>query len=135
MSDIPKPGPTLDGLTGEFYGFCAEGELRFQRCDECATWRHPPRVRCAHCGSDRWTWTPSTGRGTVFTWTTVHQAMHPAFAADVPYAVVVVETDEGVRIVSNLLGIPPSEIRLDLPVEVTFERRSDELTLPIFRVH
>ena len=59
--------------------------------------------------------------------------MHPAFAADVPYAVVVVETDEGVRIVSNLLDLPPSEIHLDLPVEVTFERRSDALTLPIFR--
>ena len=71
----------------------------------------------------------------MFTWTTIHQAMHPAFAADVPYAVVVVEIDEGVRIVSNLLGIPPSDLRLDLPVEVTFERRSDELTLPIFRVH
>ena len=131
---IPKPGPTLDGMTAEFYGFCPNGELRFQRCDGCGTWRHPPRVRCAKCGSGEWTWTRSSGRGTVFTWTTVHQAMHPAFAADVPYVVSVVETDEGVRIVTNLLGVDPTEVRLGLPVAVEFETRPDGVTLPQFRV-
>jgi uncharacterized OB-fold protein len=131
---FPKPGPTLDGTTAEFYGFCAQGELRFQRCDGCGIWRHPPRVRCAHCGSGDWTWTPSSGRGTVFTWTTVHQAMHPAFAADVPYVVAVVETDEGVRIVTNLLGVDPGGVHLGLPVAVEFETRPDGVTLPQFRV-
>ena len=130
---IPKPGPVLEGLTAAFYGFCAAGELRFQRCDACGVWRHPPRVRCARCGSDTFAWTASSGRGSVFTWTTVHQAMHPAFAADVPYAVVVVEMVEGVRIVSNLLGLAPADIRLSLPVEVTFEAREEGLTLPVFR--
>ncbi|HZP29036.1 MAG TPA: Zn-ribbon domain-containing OB-fold protein [Acidimicrobiia bacterium] len=129
---IPKPGPALEGLTAEFYEFCAAGELRFQCCDGCGTWRHPPRVRCARCGSDRWTWTRSSGRGTVFTWTTVHQAMHPAFAPDVPYVVAVVETDEGVRIVTNLRGVEPDAVRLGLPVGVEFEDR-DGVTLPQFR--
>ncbi len=130
---VPKPRPVLEGLTGEYYEFCARGELRFQRCDECGRWRHPPRVLCAQCGSPRWTWTRSTGRGRVFTWTVVHQAMHPAFASEVPYAVLVVEMDEGVRVAANLRGGALDELRLDLPVDVEFEARDDTLTVPTFR--
>ena len=136
MSDppaLPKPRPVLEGLTGEYYGFCARGELRFQRCDDCGRWRHPPRVLCARCGSPRWTWTRSTGRGRVFTWTVVHQAMHPAFASEVPYAVLVVEMDEGVRLAANLRGAAPDELCLDWPVEVEFEVRDGTLTVPTFR--
>ncbi len=129
MSDpIPKPKPVLDGTTAEFYRFCQQGELRFQRCSACGTWRHPPRVLCAHCGSPRWTWERSSGRGRVFTWTVVHQAMHPAFAPEVPYAVLVVETEEGVRVVSNLRGAAPDVLELDVPVEVAFE------PVPVFRL-
>lgn len=135
MTDPPavaKPRPVLEGVTGEFYEHCARGELAFQRCDDCGAWRHPPRVRCAACGSLRWSWHTSTGRGRVFTWTVVHQAIHPAFAADVPYAVIVVEMDEGVRLVGNLRGAEPDVLHLDLPVEVTFEAVDDTLTLPMF---
>jgi uncharacterized OB-fold protein len=58
--------------------------------------------------------------------------MHPAFAAEVPYAVIVVEMEEGVRLVTGLRGLEPSELRLDLPVEVEFERLSDEIAIPHF---
>ena len=129
----PKPRPVLDGTTAAYYEHCARGELRFQRCDACGAWRHPPRVLCAVCGSPRWSWGRSTGRGRIFTWTVVHQAMSPAFLAEVPYAVIVVETDEGVRVVTNLRGAEPAVLRLDLPVEVTFEAVDDTLTLPMFR--
>jgi uncharacterized OB-fold protein len=130
---VPKPRPNLDGLTLEFYEHCARGELRFQRCEACGTWRHPPRVLCAVCGASRWGWQRSSGRGRLFTWTVVHQAMHPAFAPDVPYAVVVVETEEGVRLVSNLRDAGPELLRLDALVQVVFERVDDDLTLPMFR--
>jgi uncharacterized OB-fold protein len=63
----------------------------------------------------------------------MHQVYHPAFAAEVPYAVVVVELDEGPRLTTNLVGCSPSEIRVDMPVEVTFEDRSAEVSLPVFR--
>jgi len=128
-----RPRPVLEGFTAEFYGHCARRDLRFQRCSSCGAWRHPPRVLCAVCGSSRWSWERSSGRGRVFTWTVVHQAMHPAFAAAVPYAVVVVETTEGVRVVSNLLDAGPDVLRLGLPVEVAYLRVDDELTLPMFR--
>jgi uncharacterized OB-fold protein len=130
---LPKPRPVLDGFTAEFYGYCAAGELRFQRCSTCGAWRHPPRVLCPVCGSPRYSWEPSSGRGQVFSWTVVHQAMHPAFAAEAPYAVVVVETDEGVRFVANLRDAGPEVLRLGLPVEVCFEAVDETLTLPMVR--
>jgi uncharacterized protein len=129
----PKPRPVLEGMTAEYYDFCRRGELRFQRCTDCGAWRHPPRVLCAACGSPRWAWGRSTGRGRIFTWTVVHQAMSPAFVSEVPYAVIVVETDEGVRVVANLRGAGPEVLRLELPVEVVFETVDDTLTLPMFR--
>ena len=130
---LPKPRPVLEGSTAEFYGYCAGGELRFQRCLTCGAWRHPPRVLCAVCGSPRWSWEPSSGRGQVFSWTVVHQATHPAFADEAPYAVVVVETDEGVRFVSNLRDARLELLRLGLPVEVVFEAVDETLTLPMVR--
>lgn len=88
---------------------------------------------CAICGSGRWQWTESAGRGRIYSWTITHQAMHPAFATQVPYAVVVVELDEGVRMVSALRGLPLAEIALDVPVEVTFETTEGGPVLPFFR--
>ena len=131
-----KPLPKPEGLNAEFYAHCARRELRFQRCD-CGLWRHPPRVLCAACGSERWHWALASGRGRVFTWTVTHQALHPAYADDVPYALLVVEMDEGVRMVSTLRDLDPLELALDLPVEVVFETRagatgSGGITLPCF---
>ena len=125
---IPQPV----GLNAEFYAWCARGELRFQRCDSCRAWRHPPRFACAACGSSEWSWARSAGRGRVFTWTVTHQALDPAFADRVPYAVVVAELDEGPRLVGNLRGIAVDELRLELPVEVVFEPVSDTVALTHF---
>jgi uncharacterized OB-fold protein len=123
--------PTADGLNGEFYGFLARGELRLQRCTACHTWRHPPRIRCAHCGSRDVAWEPATGRGRVYTWTVPHRAVDPAFTP--PYAILVVELDAGPRLVGNLRGLEPSELVLDLPVAVEIEHASDTVGLLWFR--
>jgi hypothetical protein len=128
-----KPLPVLDGLAKEFYGWCKQGDLRFQRCTECGAWRHVPREMCAECGSWNWEWAKSTGRGTVFTWTVVARALHPAFQADTPYAPVVVEMDEGVRLLGSVVDCPPDQLRIGMPVEVIFEEATPEITLPRFR--
>ena len=128
---IPPATPP-DGLNGEWYEYCRGGELRFQCCAQCQRWRHPPRFRCPACGSDQWSWERSSGHGTVFSWTVTHQAPRPAWADLVPYAVLVVELDEGVRVVAGLRGLAPSELRLDLEVAVAFEAVSDALSVPVF---
>jgi uncharacterized OB-fold protein len=134
MSDTPKPLPRRDGLNGEFYAHCAKGELRFQRCTGCKTWRHMPRYSCAECGSREWSWEKSTGRGKLYSWTVSHRAFHPAYANDVPYAVAIVELEEGLRIVSQIVDAKPDSYRLDLPLDVVFEKVGDDVTMPKFRV-
>lgn len=128
-----KPLPALNGLHGEFYAWCRDRELRFQRCTGCGRYRHVPREICAHCSSMEWEWARSSGRGTVFTWTEVVRALHPAFGAATPYAPVVVEMEEGVRLLSRVVGCAPDELVIGMPVEVEFVPVSDEVTLPFFR--
>ncbi|MEZ4334406.1 MAG: OB-fold domain-containing protein [Myxococcota bacterium] len=123
------------GTGEEFYAWCARGELRLRRCRACREWCHVPRVTCPNCASTEWAWERVKGTGRVFTWTVVHRAMHPAFADAVPYAVVVVELDEGPRIVSGLVDCRPEELVMEMPVEVVFEAddRLGERVLPRFR--
>lgn len=113
---------SADGLNGEFYArAAATGRLHLQRCTDCRAWRHPPRFRCARCGSGDWAWEPVSGRGRVFTWTVTHRPIDPAFAGELPYAVLVVELAEGPRVVGNLLGLEPAALTLDLAMVVEVE--------------
>jgi len=128
-----RPLPRRHGFGAQFYDFCRQHELRFQRCKQCGTWRHVPREMCAKCASSEWEWARSSGKGKVFSWTTVMQPMMAQFADAVPYSPVVIELEEGVRMVSWLVDVPPSEMRLDLPVEVVFDDVTPEVTLPKFR--
>ena len=129
----PKPLPALEGLAGEFYRWCKQNELRFQRCVACSAWRHVPREICAECGSWDWEWTRSSGRGSVFTWTVVARALHPAFRDDVPLAPTVIELEEGVRLLSQVVDCPPAELEIGMPVEVVFDAVTEDVTLPKFR--
>ncbi len=133
MSDYEKPLPELEGFAKDFYGYCRAGELRFQRCGECGAWRHVPRELCAECGSWQWSWERSSGRGEVYTWTVVERPLHPAFAEDAPYACTVVEMEEGVRLLSVVDDVAPTELRIGLPVQVFFEAVTDEVSLPKFK--
>jgi uncharacterized OB-fold protein len=132
-SPYGAPLPVLEGLTKEFYAWCGRGELRFQRCGDCGSWRHVPRELCAACGSWRWEWARSSGRGTVYTWTVVARAMHPAFEHDVPYAAVIVELEEGVRILTRVVERAPDELVVGMPVEAVFEDVGPGVSLPRFR--
>ena len=127
----PLPRPE-DPMVQEYFDHCSAGRLCFQRCSDCGTWRHVPRIQCASCGSPEWEWSESTGRGTLFSWTVCHQAMHPAFVDEVPYAVAVVELEEGVRMVSGLRGVDLDALALDLPLRVHFENMGDGVSLPYF---
>ena len=73
----------------------------------------------------------ASGRGEVYSHVTVHHPVVPPFEA--PYAVALIELEEGVRLVSNVIGVPAKDVRIGMPVEVVFERVDDELTLPLFR--
>lgn len=133
MSDTySKPLPGLDGLTKEFYAYCKQEDLHFQRCSNCQTFRHVPREMCAHCNSFDWQWQRSSGLGTVYTWTVVERALHPAFMEDTPMAPVVVEMEEGVRLLANMLDCAPDQLEIGMPVRIAYEHVANEVTLPRF---
>ncbi|MGA7760142.1 MAG: OB-fold domain-containing protein [Candidatus Binataceae bacterium] len=133
QSEYKLPLPRMRGSAAEFYKFCNAHELRFQRCTDCAAWRHIPRDMCAKCGSFNFEWARSSGRGTVFSWTVAAQPFVPQFAPLVPYAPAVIELEEGVRMVSWVTDVKPDELALGLPVEVAFDDVTPEVTLPKFR--
>ena len=133
MTEYKKPLPAMEGLAREFYGRCQKEDLHFQKCTSCNTYRHVPREMCAECNSFEWVWAPSTGRGTVYTWVVVNRALHPAFFKDQPYADVVVEMEEGVRLMSTVVDCPPEELEIGMPVEVTYDAVTKDVTLPRFK--
>jgi uncharacterized protein len=92
-----------------------------------------PRESCAACGLFNWSWERSSGQGQVFSWTVVHRALHPGFTPDVPYATVIIELAEGVRMVSCVLDLDPEQLRVGLLVAVVFDDVTPEVILPKFR--
>ena len=128
-----KPLPQISAEMAPFFEAARRHELVVQRCRGCGTLRFPARDRCSACLCREADWVPVSGRGTVFSFAVMHQVYHPGFAAEVPYAVVLVALDEGPRMISNVVGCPPSEIRVGMPLEVVFEMVSPEVTLPKFR--
>ncbi len=104
-----------------------------QRCRACAALRYYPRALCPRCLSDETEWVLSSGRGSVYTYSVTHQNQAPGFRDEVPYVVAYVQLDEGVRLLTNLVGCAPDEIRIGMPVEVVFDDVSPTVTLPRFK--
>jgi hypothetical protein len=127
----PIPMPPILWDNKGFWDGVMKHELVFQRCKQCGNWVHPPRPFCPKCRSLEKEWARSSGKGTVYSWVTYRESPHTAFQA--PYSVVLVELEEGVRLVSNMVDIKPEEIYIGMPVEVVFDDISEGLTLPKFR--
>ena len=135
------PLPDLERLPDYERGFwegSLNGELRIQQCSNCGLFRHLPMPMCPQCSSLEYDWTKVSGRGVVYSFVIVRHPVHPAIAEkeQVPYNVCVIELEEqeGLRICSNVLQVAPEDIRIDMPVRVTFMPAVDEpgLVLPVF---
>jgi uncharacterized OB-fold protein len=124
---LPVPGP----VSTPYWEGCAAGELRYQRCRACGGATHTPAQLCSHCTSTDLEWVASSGRGVVYSWTTVWRPQTPAF--EVPYVPLVVEMEEGWWMLADLVGCEHDEVRIGLPVEVEFFAHPGGITLPYFR--
>ena len=133
MTAVAKPVPEITPEMAPFFEAARRHELVVQRCVACGALRFPARAACNRCMSRDVEWAPVAATGTVFSVAVMHQANHPAFEAMLPYAVVLVELDCGVRMVTNVVDCPAGEVAIGMPVEVAWEERSAEVTLPVFR--
>lgn len=131
---MPRPLPKPTPETHHFWEGTRAGELRLQRCRQCAHVYFPPRPFCAACGRREVEVFPASGRATLHSYVINHRAA-PDSGFEAPYAIAVVELDEGPRLLTNIVDCPqtPEALVLDMPLEVVFERCSDEITLPLFR--
>ncbi len=127
-----KPLPQVDPESQPYWNAAREGRLLIKRCADCGKAHHYPRELCPHCHSDRVTWEQASGKGTVYTYTVARRPAGPAFKADTPYVVALVELAEGPRMMTNLVSVDLERVRIGLPVQVRFEAISDEITLPKF---
>jgi len=120
---IPRPTE----LDLEFFqSAVSTGQLHAQRCSDCADYHHPPRVYCPKCFSGNYTFEPVSGRGTVYSHTLSHYTTENAWKDAVPYATIVVELEEGPRLVGSARGIDPAAIRIGLAVCVVTETVTDD---------
>jgi uncharacterized OB-fold protein/acyl dehydratase len=127
----PRPRPAVNRDNAFFFEGAKEGRLLIQRCSSCGALRHPPGPMCPRCRSLDWEVVEAGGRGSVYSFVVNHHPQIPSF--DYPLVVGLIELEEGVRLVSNVVGIEPDQVEVGLPVEVTFTAFDDELTLPQFQ--
>ncbi len=126
-----RPSPVINRDNAGFWDGVAEHRLLIQRCTGCESLRFPWLPGCQSCGSPEWDTVEASGAGTVYSYVVMHHPSFPAF--DPPYAVGLIELAEGVRMVSNVTGVPYDKVRIGLPVELEFLGVEPELELPVFR--
>lgn len=133
MLEYQKPLPSPDEVSGTYWQGSRQGKLLLQKCRKCGTYQTFPRVLCYKCLSDDLGWVQSSGQGTVYSFSTIYRAPAPEFAGDVPYTVALVELEEGIRMMSNIVGCAPENIKIGMGVQVVFDKVTDDVTLPKFR--
>jgi len=130
---LPRPLPSPNPLTTPYWQAAARGEFLLPHCTACGEFHFYPRAVCPHCGADWLDWRRASGIGEVYSYTVVHRAPSKGFEAGVPYVVAVVALAEGPHMMTRLINIAPSKVRIGLRVAVEFEKQDDETSLPVFR--
>lgn len=133
MEEYQKPLPEINDENRPFWEATKQNALKLQKCLDCGQFRYPAARICPFCHSMNDEWIEVSGRGRVYTWTVFHQVYHPAFKDDAPYNVAIIKLDEGPQLISNVTGCELSDIYPDMPVEVVFEKITEDVTLPKFR--
>lgn len=133
MTPGTRPLPFPDQESRPYWEAAREHRLSVPRCNQCGSFFFPPRPRCPGCMSKDVAWVDLSGRGTVYTYCVNHDTLVPGI--DPPYVVAVVELEEqpGLRVVTNIVDAAPKDVRIGLPVTVTFQDVNGTVTLPQFR--
>ena len=132
---VGRPFRVLPRITPEnehFWTGGAEGELRFLRCQDCRTWVHPPQPVCPSCLGRELDVEAASGEATLHTFTVSHKEWYPGLTP--PYVIAIVDLPEqaGLRLTTNIVDCEPDDVRIDMPLQVTFEQY-DDVWLPMFR--
>lgn len=132
-SGPPRFEPPESAAAGPFWAATRDRRLVLQWCLACERAIHFPREACPRCLGDQLEFRPASGRGTVYAVSVMPKPANPSMAGREPYVVALVDLDEGVRMMSNVLGIEPEATRVGLRVQVTWEPLPDGRNLALFQ--
>ena len=132
MIDNPKPTPPINPWTAPFWKAAREHRLLIQHCHKCGRNVFYPRLYCPFCLSDDLGWVESSGRGKVYTFSVVLNNAPTAFLTDMPFVIAIVKLEEGVQMMTNIVGCSPVDVHCEMPVAVAFEELNAEITVPKF---
>ncbi len=128
----PQPKPTADTLP--FWQAANEDRLVVQTCRNCGNTQFYPRGFCVSCLSDDLDWVQSAGRGAIYSFTVCRVPGHPSMADQVPYAMALVDLDDGIRMLAQIVETDLDQVTIGAPVQVVFQRLSDDIQLPQFKI-
>lgn len=126
--------PTTTPETAPFWEAANNGVFLIQSCPDCGKKQYHYRALCSHCWSDRIEDFPSSGRGTVWTFSVVYRNGTPGYSEKVPYVVGLVELEGGVKVVTNIVADDPEAVDFGQTVEVFFEKSVAGQNIPLFKV-
>jgi uncharacterized OB-fold protein len=130
---MKKPVPAPDADSADMWRGLRDGVLLLQHCGDCRHVQYYQQGMCRQCGSDNLSHRAASGRGRVHSFSVVHRAPGPAFRLDVPYAVLLVDLEEGPRMISTYVGGKPDDVTFDMNVMLVCEQIDESTTLPRFR--
>ena len=134
MAHYEKPLPFITDENRKYWEYIQKHELRMQKCTQCEFIRFPVSILCPKCHAMEAEWAKLSGKGVIYSYVIYHTAYHPAYQNDIPYIVAIIQLEEGPRMESNISGCKVEDVKINIPVEVTFEDVTDTVTLPKFKL-
>lgn len=133
MKIFNNPLPEITRVSEPFYKAAKDRRLLIQRCKDCNNVISYPKCVCPHCWSTNLEWFVSKGKGKLYSYTIVNTGAPEDFKQALPYVIGVIDVDEGVRMVSWVVGCEHEDIKCDMDVEVTFKDLNEDFALPMFK--
>jgi uncharacterized protein len=125
--------PTIEPETQPFWDAAKAGTLMLGLCGACGKVHYYPRPMCPHCWSEDVSLSPASGKGVLYTWSTVFVNDLPPFREMLPYVAAQVDLDEGVRITTNMIDCDPKDLEIGMPVTLAFRDLTNAIAVPVFR--
>lgn len=133
MAEYAKPMPAVSSLNRPYWEGLKQHRFVMPNCNDCGKTWYPPTPFCPECWSRSFSWHQLSGRGRVNSWVVFYQAYFSSFKDDIPYNVAEIELEEGPRLLTNLVEVDHADIRIGMPVEISFDDVTDEITLAKFK--
>jgi uncharacterized protein len=132
MNEYKKQLPLITSADKAFWEAAKRHELLAYRCLNCGAY-YSVVIDCVKCSAPRMEWVKVSGQGKIYTYTVYYQIYNPAWKENIPYNAAWVQLDEGPLILTNIVGAKNEDLRVGLPVEVTYDDVTEEVTLPKFK--